>query len=61
LVHGSDVRVGLVAAALLGLPIGLACEGSEVGEPLGREGAHEHGVPRVGMVVSGRERDHRRR
>jgi len=32
-----------------------ACSGGVVGEPLGQEGAHEHGVAAVSMVVEGAE------
>ena len=43
----------LLACALLVAP--LACGSDPQGEPLGQEGAHEHGVADVSLVVEGRE------
>lgn len=40
-------------AILSVLPLALAACSGEIGEPLGQEGAHEHGVADVSMVVEG--------
>lgn len=49
----SPVQNKLVRAAVLAPLVLVACGSEMIGEPLGQDGAHEHGIAAVGIIVDG--------